>query len=313
MATATCFTCLLLISSAFLAFCRSVIQEQSRPPIMNGLSWTFYQNTCPQLETIIRRKLNQVFTWDIGQAAGLLRLQFHDCSYNCLEFGSTYMNKTGCDGSILLERASDRTEIPNLTLRSESFQILKNLRQIVHGHCGRVVSCSDILTIAAHGVTFAPVNQTLVDLVSPTANVSTILSRFARKNLNVTDAVALSGADTIGISTCSSFTNCLYPTQDPTMDPAFTASLIQICPELNSTGVTVLDARCQNMGYVTRFFTNQTFFFRMFMDSMVKMGQLDVLTGTQGAIRANCSRRNSDNQHLLFVVKENFGSSSTMR
>ncbi|KAF2291082.1 hypothetical protein GH714_019733 [Hevea brasiliensis] len=271
------------------------------------------------------------------------------------------MNKSGCDGSILLERASERTEIPNRTLRPESFQILENLRQIVHGKCGRVVSCSDILTIAARdavfltggpdyevplgrrdGVTFAPVNQTLVDLVPPTANVSTILSQFARKNLNVTDVVALSGAHTIGISSCSSFTNRLYPTRDPRMDPTFAASLMQICPALDSTGVTVLDVRSPNtfdnlyyadlysrqglfnsdqnlrhdartLGYVTRFFINQTFFFRMFVDSMVKMGQLDVLTGTQGEIRANCLRRNSDNQHVSSVVKENLGSSSTMR
>lgn len=192
------------------------------------------------------------------------------------------------------------------------------------------------------GVTFAPVNQTFIDLIPATANVSTIISQFSRKNLNVTDVVALSGAHTIGISSCSSFTNRLYPTIDPTMDPAFAASLMQICPSLDSTNVAVLDVRSPNtfdnqyyanlfsrqgllnsdqnirrdartLGYVTRFFTNQTFFFRMFVDSMVKMGQVDVLTGTQGEIRANCFRRNSDNLDLLSVAKENLGSSSTMR
>ncbi|KAF2291081.1 hypothetical protein GH714_019726 [Hevea brasiliensis] len=247
MATATCFTCLLLISSALLAFCRSVIQAQSRPPIMNGLSWTFYQNTCPQLETIIRRKLNQVFTWDIGQAAGLLRLHFHDC-------------------------CPRRSNI-----------------------------CTSKSNTSRSGAT--------------PAKVSTILSRFARKNLNVTDAVALSGAHTIGISTCSSFTNCLYPTQDPTMDPAFTASLIQICPELNSTGVTVLDFRSPNTFdnlYYADLFSRQGLFNS---DQNLRRDARTwaMLLGTQGAIRANCSRRNSDNQHLLFVVKENLGSSSTMR
>lgn len=167
MATATYFACLLLISSALMGFSFSVIQAQSRPPIVNGLSWTFYQTTCPQLEAIIRSELQQVFATNIGQAAGLLRLQFHDCfvqgpsiyivhirflcMWSFLRMWDQLIldNFTGCDGSILLERGSERTEIPNRTLRPEAFQILENLRQIVHAQCGRVVSCSDILTIAA--------------------------------------------------------------------------------------------------------------------------------------------------------------------
>ena len=38
---------------------------------------------------------------------------------------------------------------PNLTLRKEAFDIIDDLRERVHKACGRVVSCSDIVAIAA--------------------------------------------------------------------------------------------------------------------------------------------------------------------
>ena len=48
-------------------------------PLAKGLSWTFYQKSCPEAESIIRNQLKKIFKKDIGQAAGLLRLHFHDC------------------------------------------------------------------------------------------------------------------------------------------------------------------------------------------------------------------------------------------
>ncbi|KAL6962532.1 peroxidase [Sarracenia purpurea var. burkii] len=65
---------LLLLPSFFHAS-----EAQSSPPIVNGLSWSFYESSCPKLESIVRKQLNAVFKKDIGQAAGLLRLHFHDC------------------------------------------------------------------------------------------------------------------------------------------------------------------------------------------------------------------------------------------
>lgn len=43
-------------------------------------------------------------------------------------------------------------------------------------------------------------------------------------------------------------------------------------------------------------------FFEKFVVGMLKMGQLNVLTGNQGEIRANCSVRNGDNLKLLSSV-----------
>ena len=58
-------------------------QNKKKPrrdvPIVKGLSWSFYQKACPKVEKIIRKELKKVFKRDIGLAAAILRIHFHDC------------------------------------------------------------------------------------------------------------------------------------------------------------------------------------------------------------------------------------------
>ncbi|KAF8404457.1 hypothetical protein HHK36_009342 [Tetracentron sinense] len=335
----------LLISSLLLGsyYC-SVSEAQTTPPLVKGLSWTYYKSSCPDLESIVRKQLKKVFKNDIGQAAGLLRLHFHDCFVQ------------GCDGSVLLDGSasgpSEKDAPPNLSLRAEAFEIINDLRSRVHKECGQVVSCSDITALAARdsvflsggpdynvplgrrdGLSFATRNETLANLPAPSSNATTILNSLATKNLDATDVVALSGGHTIGISHCTSFTERLYPTQDSSMDKTFAKNLKVICPVLNSTNTTVLDLRSPDLfdnkyyvdlmnrqglftsdqdlytdkrtrSIVTSFAVNQTLFFEKFVLSMIKMSQLSVLTGTQGEIRANCSVKNSASVDLWSVVDE---------
>ncbi|KAK6246445.1 hypothetical protein QUC31_001211 [Theobroma cacao] len=344
MAKARRFSAFLLISSLFLAPYFSISEADSSAPITSGLSWTFYKSSCPKVESIIRKQLKKVFKKDIGQAAGLLRLHFHDCFVQ------------GCDGSVLLDGSasgpSEQDAPPNLSLRATAFEIIDDLRERVHKECGRVVSCSDILALAARdsvylsggpdydvplgrrdGLTFATRNVTLQNLPPPTDNADAILASLATKNFDPTDVVALSGGHTIGISHCSSFTNRLYPTQDPNMDKTFANNLKGICPTANSTNTTVLDIRSpdkfdnkyyvdlmnrqglftsdqdlytdsRTRAIVTSFAVNETLFFEKFVLSMIKMGQLSVLTGKNGEVRANCSIRNPDNKSYLASVVE---------
>jgi peroxidase len=79
---ASSFGCVLLISSVLLASyaCASEVEiNYSSLPIVKGLSWSFYESSCPKLESVVRKELKKIFNKDIGQAAGLLRLHFHDC------------------------------------------------------------------------------------------------------------------------------------------------------------------------------------------------------------------------------------------
>ncbi|GLU16496.1 hypothetical protein SLE2022_329280 [Rubroshorea leprosula] len=342
---ATSFTTLLLISSLLASpFFWVSKADQTAFPIVKGLSWTFYKSSCPKVESIIRKHLKKVFNEDIGQAAGLLRLHFHDCFVK------------GCDASVLLDGSasgpSEQQATPNLTLRKKAFEIINDLRERIHKECGRVVSCADIVALAARdsvfltggpyydvplgrrdGLTFATQNATLDNLPAPTANTTFILNLLATKNLDTTDAVALSGGHTIGRGHCSSFVNRLYPTQDPTMDETFANDLKSICPSNTTNSTTVNDIRSPNKfdnnyyvdlvnrqglftsdqelytdsrtrEIVESFAADETLFFESFVRGMIKMGQLSLLTGKQGEIRANCSVRNSDNQYLVTVVEE---------
>ncbi len=309
-----------------------------------GLSWSFYKNSCPKVESIIRRHLKKVFNKDIGNAAALLRLHFHDCFVQ------------GCDASVLLDGSasgpSEQDAPPNRSLRAAAFRIVDELRDLVDQECGTVVSCADIVAIAARdsvhlsggvdyevplgrrdGLEFASTDATIANLPSPATNASTLVKFLATKNLDATDLVALSGGHTIGLGHCSSFTGRLYPTQDPTMEETFADDLKQICPTPTTNATAVLDVRTpdrfDNKYYVdlvhrqglftsdqdlysykkTRaivksFAEDEALFSEKFVHAMLKMGQLGVLTGNNGEIRANCSVRNSDNVQLKTVVEE---------
>ena len=64
----------------------------------------------------------------------------------------------GCDGSVLLDGSasgpSEQEAPPNLSLRAEAFKIIEDLRALIHDHCGSVVSCADIVAIAARDSVF---------------------------------------------------------------------------------------------------------------------------------------------------------------
>ncbi|KAJ8770098.1 hypothetical protein K2173_011180 [Erythroxylum novogranatense] len=353
MARVKSFTFLLLVQALLISPLLCVLEAHASAPLSKGLSRKFYQSTCPKVESIIRKHLKKVFKRDIDQAAGLLRLHFHDCFVQ------------GCDASVLLDGSasgpSEQQAPPNLSLRKRAFEIVNDLRELVHSECGRVVSCSDIVAIAARdsvylsggpeygvplgrrdGLNFATQNATLANLPPPSSNTTVLLNALAQKNLDATDVVALSGGHTIGISHCTSFTDRLYPTQDPTLDQTLADDLKTICPTTNSTNTTVLDIRTPNIfdnkyyvnlmnrqglfvsdqdlymdartkDIVTNFAVNESLFFEKFVVAMTKMGQLSVLTGTQGEIRANCSVRNSDNIYLVSVVDEDLETKSELR
>ena len=64
--------------------------------------------------------------------------------------------------------------------------------------------------------------------------------------------------------------------------------LLQSDQELFST------SGADTIGIVNNFSTNQSAFFESFVESMIKMGNISPLTGTDGEIRLNCRRVNGD-------------------
>ncbi|GLJ25116.1 hypothetical protein SUGI_0480370 [Cryptomeria japonica] len=192
----------------------NVLTLNAEPPLVDGLSWRFYKNTCPKLESIVEERIKFYLKEDITQAAGLLRLHFHDCFVH------------GCDASVLLDGSPSERDFPsNKSPRAKVFEIINDIKRRVNKACGVVVSCADITALAARdsvagsggskykvplgrkdSLKFASNETTIANLSAPTSNVTTLIKTLATKGLDVTDLVALSGGHTIGIGHCTSFT-----------------------------------------------------------------------------------------------------------
>ncbi|KAJ1375890.1 Secretory peroxidase [Sesbania bispinosa] len=303
-----CFVLVLGSSSHF-----QVSEAQALPPVVKGLSFSFFSKTCPQLENMVRNHLKKVFKQDNGQAPG------------------------------------ERDQIANGGMRAEALKTIDDLRGLVHKACGKIVSCADITVLAARdavflsggpdfavplgrkdGVTFniAGTNK----LPSPFSNTTQTIKTFAEKNFDVTDVVAFSGAHTFGRAHCGSFFNRLSPV-DPTMDKTLAQNLKATCPDRNSQNTANLDIRTPTVfdnkyyidlmnrqgvftsdqdllndqrtkGLVNSFANDQNLFFQKFVSAVIKLSQLDVLTGNQGEIRAKCNVINKKKSVLTSMVEE---------
>ncbi|KAF7045943.1 hypothetical protein CFC21_055003 [Triticum aestivum] len=233
--------------------------SSAEPPVARGLSFDFYRRTCPRAESIVRGFVQDAVRKDIGLAAGLLRLHFHDCFVQ------------GCDASVLLDGSAtgpgEQQAPPNLTLRPSAFKAVNDIRDRLERECHRaVVSCADILALAARDSVvvsggpdyrvplgrrdsrrFASRQDVLSDLPAPSSNVPSLLALLRPLGLDATDLVTISGGHTIGQAHCSSFEDRLFPRPDPTINPPFLARLKGTCLAKGTDRRTVLDVRTPNV------------------------------------------------------------------
>ncbi|KAL1189177.1 Peroxidase N [Cardamine amara subsp. amara] len=204
------------------------------------LSPGIYAKSCPNLVQIVRQQVVIALKAEMRMAASLIRLHFHDCFVN------------GCDGSVLLDGTnSEKLALPNVN-SVRGFEVIDTIKAAVETACPGVVSCADILTLAARDSVFLSggpqwrvalgrkdglvANQSSANnLPSPFESLDAIIAKFAAVNLNVTDVVALSGAHTFGQAKCALFSNRLFNftgagTPDATLETTFLSDLQTVCP-----------------------------------------------------------------------------------
>ena len=215
-----------------------------------GLKKGFYKKSCPKAEEIAQRVVWNRVAGNPELAAKFLRMFFHDCFVR------------GCDASVLLDSASNTAEknaAPNLSLAG--FEVIEEVKAAVERECAGVVSCADIVALAARDAVSYQFKASLWQvetgrrdgpvslasntgaLPSPFAGFSTLLQSFANRGLNLTDLVALSGAHTIGKASCSSVTPRLYQgnttSLDPLLDSAYAKALMSSCPNPSPSSSTI--------------------------------------------------------------------------
>ncbi|XP_071700972.1 peroxidase 27-like [Rutidosis leptorrhynchoides] len=161
-------------------------------------------------------------------------------------------------------------------------------------------------------------------LPAPFMNFTQLKANFASRGLNEKDLVVLSGGHTVGVSHCSTITTRLYNftgkgDTDPSLDsnyatqlkskckPADTTTFIEMDPGsskifdgdyytlvskrrgLFQSDAALLDDK-KTRDYIKLQATSHgSTFIKDFQDSMVKMGKIGVLTGTNGEIRKKCT------------------------
>lgn len=291
------------------------------------LSPNFYDSSCPRLQFIVRNAMSEAITQELRIAASILRLFFHDCFVN------------GCDASLLLDDTDTFTGEKNARPNKNSvrgYEIIDTIKARVEAACTATVSCSDILALATrHGVALmggptwtvplgrrdgrtACLSAAESDIPAPSADLTTLIDRFAAKGLSARDMVALSGAHTMGFAQCVNFRQHIH--NESNINPGFAANRRGVCPAsggegdsnpaaldigspnrfdnsyyrnlVSGRGLLHSDQELFNNGSqdsLVRFYSkNAAAFMNDFGAAMLKMGNISPLTGTHGEIRRNC-------------------------
>ncbi|KAK4380272.1 hypothetical protein RND71_002134 [Anisodus tanguticus] len=308
--------------------------------VNSQLTTEFYAKTCPNVLKVVRKEVQNAIKNEMRMAASLLRLHFHDCFVN------------GCDASLLLDGNSNTSEkfaAANLN-SARGFEVIDKIKNAVEDACSGVVSCADILAIAARdsvllsgGPTWkvqlgrrdglvANISGASTALPAPFDPLNTIISKFQDVGLNITDVVSLSGAHTIGLAKCATFDNRIRNfsgsgAPDTTLDSSLVSELQSLCQstsdgnntaplDRNSTDIfdnhyfkNLLNGRgllesdqilyssdaaltATTKTLVETYSNSTSLFFSDFVNSMIKMGNISPLTGSDGEIRKNCRAMN---------------------
>ncbi|OIW07429.1 hypothetical protein TanjilG_19270 [Lupinus angustifolius] len=284
--------------------------------IVSGeLSSTFYLTKCPTALLTIKAAVISAVNKEPRMGASLLRLHFHDC----------------------FVQASEKTAFPNVnSLRG--FDVIDKIKSLVEFLCPGVVSCADIVAVAARDSvvalggpswsvqlgrrdsTTASLNIANSDLPGPTLDLNSLITSFSNKGFTSQELVALSGAHTIGKARCKLFRTRIF--NESNIDSSFAKSLQGNCPSTggddnlspldvttpntfdnayfknlqSNKGLFHSDQELFNGGstdsQVNTYSTNFATFRTDFANAMIKMGNLNPLTGSNGQIRTDCKKIN---------------------
>ncbi|BBN11664.1 peroxidase [Marchantia polymorpha subsp. ruderalis] len=236
------------------------------------LSETYYAKTCPGGAQAVAQVVNDAVRSDRRNAAALLKLQFVDCFV------------LGCDASILLAstkyNVAERDALPNRNLRG--FWIIDQAKAALERICPEVVSCADIVALAARDAITAiggprwkvPLGRrdgstsrernAVINLPRHNMTYTQLWDNFRKYGFSEAEMIALSGAHTIGVTPCSGVTPRIYnyPGSASGADPYLNSSYVWerrwMCPNSLSTAknLVALDVSRGGQTFDTNYYAN---------------------------------------------------------
>ncbi|KAH1080589.1 hypothetical protein J1N35_020350 [Gossypium stocksii] len=281
----------------------------------------FYDHSCPKAQEIVRNVVAKAVAKEPRMAASLLRLHFHDCFVK------------GCDASILLDSSgsiiSEKRSNPNRN-SARGFEVIDEIKAAIERVPSYSTGGpSWEVPLGRRDGRGASLSGSNNNVPAPNNTFQTILTKFKLQGLDIVDLVALSGSHTIGNARCTRFRQRLYNQSgngqaDYTLDQSYASQLLRNCPRsggdqnlffldfvspikfdnsyfknlmankglLNSDQV-LFTKNGESRELVKTYAYNQELFFQQFAKSMIKMGNISLLTGYRGEIRQDCRKINA--------------------
>ncbi|OMP12810.1 Plant peroxidase [Corchorus olitorius] len=294
-----------------------------------SLSPKFYDKVCPQALPAINKIVRAAIHKERRMGASLLRLHFHDCFVNgcdgslLLDSTSNFETEKNARGNLNSVRGFEVVDQIKAAVDKVCGGPVVSCADIL------AVAARDSV-VALGGPTWkvrlgrrdsTTANRALADSVLPSAamDLPALIKNFKDQGLNQRDLVALSGGHTIGLSQCGIFRDRIYNATN--IDPEFAKERRLTCPRaggntnlapfdptparfdtayfqnlVKKRGLLTSDQALFNGGstdkLVKTYSTNPEAFWDDFGKSMIKMGNINPLTGKQGQIRVNCRKAN---------------------
>ncbi|KAL5207439.1 hypothetical protein ABZP36_031874 [Zizania latifolia] len=297
------------------------------------LSTSFYATSCPTLQIVVRATVLRALLAERRMGASLVRLFFHDCFVLGCDASilldvvpgglqsekAAFPNVNSVRGFEVIDQIKRNVELvcPGVVSCADITALAARDSTVLLG------GPSWEVPLGRRDSTTASFDTANTDLPGPDQNLARLISDFGNKGLSARDMTALSGAHTIGFSQCQNFRDHIY--NDTNIDPAFAALRRANCPAATGNGDSNLapldvqtplifdsayyrnllarrgllhsDQELFNGGsqdaLVQLYSSNPALFFSDFAAAMIKMGNINPLTGTAGQIRSNCRVVNS--------------------
>nr|XP_043623935.1 peroxidase 60-like [Erigeron canadensis] len=294
------------------------------------------------VEDIVRRTVFSKFQSDRSITPALIRMQFHDCFVSgcdaSLLLNGTNTERTAppnlsVRGYNVIDavKAAIEKVCPGVVSCADII-IMATRDAVSFSGGGRY----NVQTGRRDGT--VSLAQNTRSLPPPSISVSGAIKAFAAKGLSTTDMIWLLGGHSVGVAHCALFQDRLYNFKntgkpDPTMDPTLLKTLRLTCVQNATIDRTVnLDQNLQSSRIVDNSyykqitmrrgilqidqelaldplskstvaaFASSSDFKARFGQAMVKMGAIQVLTGTKGEIRNSCQVVNQ--KKVWWIVKD---------
>ncbi|KAH1068524.1 hypothetical protein GLYMA_03G038600v4 [Glycine max] len=294
------------------------------------LSPNYYDYACPNALSTIKSVVEAAVQKEYRMGASLLRLHFHDCFVNGCD-GSILLDPSPTIDSEKNAFANFQS-VRGFEVVDDIKQAVDEACGTPVVSCADILAVAARDSVVALGgptwevqlgrrdSTTASKEAADANIPAPFFSLSQLITNFKNHGLDEKDLVVLSGGHTIGYARCVTFKDHIY--NDSNIDPNFAQYLKYICPRnggdlnlapLDSTaanfdlnyysnlvqknGLLHSDQELFNGGstdeLVKQYSYDTEAFYVEFANSMVKMGNIQPLTGDQGEIRVSCRKVNN--------------------